>query len=407
MSKKYISSVNRRAAVPRSSRRRNQISAATTIVQSRDSSTTADPSIIEKIGQLMSLLDWFGFDEETQQIRAKFGLYTYNNLTAGGKGVLGNIRLDDHGDVVINDPRQGQVLVYDSKTQKWTNRTLEHTSGGSASLESDITAGVSVGFVSKGRIFPQGATLTQIMQMIFSQDIMTILPSVTLTGVPLKAIEIGSAISLELGVKYTDGMFINTGDGNIPALCTQGIPLFYVDGIEVTSPYTYTALSAKEHTIEVSLPYETSQAEVTNLSGEIVDKSIPAGTAQAQGVFIVGYKYFWGYMVDDAAENLTSNSIRSLVHQNIINPNGQTVTLLDAENVVPGGEDLIIAVPEGYVLSEVIDKTTSQDFSLTFESKSIVVSCAGAVKKNYTVYRCDNLTDSPMYITKIAIKKEA
>ena len=68
------------------------------------------------------------------------------------------------------------------------------------------------------------------------------------------------------------------------------------------------------------------------------------------------------------------------------------------------GQDIIIAVPEGYALGEVKDE--DGDFAKAFKAlDDVVVKCAGTATKTYKVYRFDNGTPYPMEILSITIKK--
>ena len=144
---------------------------------------------------------------------------------------------------------------------------------------------------------------------------------------------------------------------------------------------------------------------MTLREGISATETIPAGTASAESTFVVGYRAFWGYMTDDEAESIDSAAIRGLEHTDIIiNPTQNVINLLNAKYEIPGGKDIIIAVPEGYALGEVKDE--DGDFSKAFKTlNDVVVKCAGDATKTYKVYRFDNGTPYPMEILSISIKK--
>jgi hypothetical protein len=169
-------------------------------------------------------------------------------------------------------------------------------------------------------------------------------------------------------------------------------------------PHTFVASSAAVNTISVSQPYEASTVKPTKGGAELTD-TIPAGTASAESTFVVGYRAFWGYMTDDEAESIDSAAIRGLEHTDtIINPTQNVINLLNAKYEIPGGQDIIIAVPEGYALGEVKDE--DGDFSPGFKAlDDVVVNCAGDVTKTYKVYRFDNAASYPMEVISISIKK--
>jgi hypothetical protein len=157
------------------------------------------------------------------------------------------------------------------------------------------------------------------------------------------------------------------------------------------------------NTISVSQPYDASTIKPTKGGAELTD-TIPAGTASAESTFVVGYRAFWGYMTDDEAESIDSAAIRGLEHTDtIINPTQNSITLLNAEDTIPSGKDLIIAIPSSYDLSEVVNKE-NQNFVDGFTYKTVTVQCAGEVTALYKIYRYDNQSAWEMDIIKITIK---
>lgn len=354
------------------------------------------------------LLNWFSFDEETRQIKASYGLYTYGGLTAGGKGQLGGAGLGDLANVEITSPANGQALVYDSTLERWVNKAVEASGssgeGVSASLTQDIKSGVALGYIKKNDVLTQGMTLTEVFIKLLTADVTTQKPSVKLINVPGDA-EVGSVINFNLSHTYTDGKFGNTSNGNVNAGCEELSATYYLDGQETDPSYSLTTSGPKTHKVKVNVQYGASTNQVQNAAGENSDASIPAGTATSESSFMVSYRYFWGYMTDEEYENINSTSIRNLEQSGSINPSASKITLLDQEHEIPGGEDLIIAVPMEYKV-EAIDMTTSRP--IKFPTPAVMmVKCGGTMEKSYRVYRYDNYTAYPMYITKITIEKEA
>lgn len=363
----------------------------------------------EEIKALLKLLDWFELDPETNLIRANHGLYSVGPITALGRStdsVFPNAvnRLANLRDVRIDSPKEGQTLVYDSEQGIWENAQQSGIAGGDATLTSDIKTDVSVGYISKNYTLPEGMTFTEFVELMFSQGIKTIKPTVSISGVPSKAIEVGTEITLDLSSTYKDGYFVNTDEGTTKAGCTQEDATYYFNGNSINIPHKFTASEPMVHTIEVRQPYGASTVKPVK-GGEEKNEVVEAGVAIASDSFTVGYRAFWGYMTDSEAEAITSSSIRSLEHADIIiNPNATSITLLSSKFEIPGGQDIIIAVPEGYVLSEVTDE--DGDFSKAFISlPDVVVNCAGFATKKYKVYRFDNGTPYSMEIISIVIRR--
>ena len=331
---------------------------------------------------------------------------TYTNKTdvylGDGGGGGGSSTLAGLNDVAIEDLQNGQTLVFDAVDGVWKNKA--GGAGGSAALETDIVAGVGVGFISKSATLSVGMTFTEFVQMMFSQGVKTVPPSVSLAGVPSQAIEVGTEVTLNVTSSFKDGYFANTDEVTTAAGCQPGAASFELNGLPVTMPHTFVASSAAVNTISVSQPHEASTIKPTKGGAEL-SETIPAGTARSESTFVVGYRAFWGYMTDDEAESIDSAAIRGLEHTDtIINPTQNVITLLNTKYEIPGGQDIIIAVPEGYALGEVKDE--DGDFAKAFKAlDDVVVKCAGTATKNYKVYRFDNGTPYPMEILSITIKK--
>lgn len=276
--------------------------------------------------------------------------------------------------------------------------------GGSAALENNVSADTTVGFISKNTTLYKGLTFTDFVELMFSQGVKTYEPSVSIDNVPSRPYEVGSEITLNVSASFQDGYFAGTDEGTTSAGCQPGAAAFTLDGQTVAMPHVFVADTAKTHTVRVSQPYGASTVKPVKGGEELTD-SIPGGTAEDSASFIVGYRAFWGYVTDAEAESMDSAAIRGLEHPDtIINPGQSTVTLLNGKYEIPGGQDIIIAVPSGYVLGEVKDE--DGDFSKAFKAlPSVEVKCAGDATKTYKVYRFDNGTPYSMEVLSITIKK--
>lgn len=330
---------------------------------------------------------------------------TYTNKTdvylGDGGGGGGSSTLEGLNDVVIEDLHKGHILVFDDVDGVWKNKA--GGAGGSAALETDIVAGVSVGYISKSATLSVGMTFTEFVQMMFSQGVKTVPPLVSLAGVPSQPIEVGTEVTLNITSSFKDGYFANTDKGTTEAGCKPGTASFALNGLPVTMPHTFVASSAAVNVVSVSQSYEASTVKPTKGGAEL-SETIPAGTAGSESTFVVGYRAFWGYMTDDEAESIDSAAIRGLEYTDtIINPTQNSITLLNAEDTIPSGKDLIIAIPSSYDLSEVVNKE-NQNFVDGFTYKTVTVQCAGEVTALYKIYRYDNQSAWEMDIIKITIK---
>lgn len=327
--------------------------------------------------------------------------------SGGGSTTGGSNSLSGLIDVNLQNLQDGQVLAYDQRNNVWRN--IAALAGGDAKLTEDIVADISVGYVNKGRTLYKDMTLTQVLKWIFSQEVTASNPTVALQGVPQIMYEVGSVINLNLVSIYTDGRFLNTSSENGYTLagCKPGTPVYFLDGNVIAANYSFAANEPKVHLIEIDQPFEASDVEVKSPSGELSDLIIPAGIAEASAKFVVGYRYFWGYMSDADYDAITSESIRALTNTDIINPSHVTVALLNGQVAeILAGLDIIIAVPDDYILEDVRQQGENFGFSVSFKTADKMVNCLGDITKNYTVYRYDNQSAYPMFIDYITIKKK-
>jgi len=88
-------------------------------------------------------------DTETTitNIEAMFGFWTEQYLSAlgngGGGGTGGSTALSDLVDVALNNPTNGQALVYNATTGKWTNQTISGGGTDMATVWSALAAGTN------------------------------------------------------------------------------------------------------------------------------------------------------------------------------------------------------------------------------------------------------------------------
>ena len=357
--------------------------------------TKSDGGINEEFEKVRQILNWFEFDKESQQIHAKYGLYTYGGLAAGGKGKVGRIVLNDHGDVEIRDPQKGESLVYDEETQKWINALIEGGEGGSATLERDITADVAVGNISAGTVFTEGTTVTEIFEQMFSQKITPAKPTVKLHGSPSN-VEVGDAIKANLSYTYADGYYKNAkdknGNSNPKALCKDLEHAFFLDSArlndEDNGKIDVILEEAKKYTVKVTVKYSASEAEVYTKSGQKYTDLIPGGSAEDEVSFYSCYKWFWGFT--DKGAQLTSDVIRNLSFSGYIIPGSQTVNILNAVEKTLGGKDIVIAIPKEYELEKVSDGQLGSPYVSNFkkiDADGSEINCAGDVTHLYNIYK--------------------
>ena len=319
----------------------------------------------------------------------------------------GGIPLDMLLNVELVDVEKGQTLVYDG--EKWVNAAGgdggSGGGGGSAALEQKIVAEITVGHITKGDILEEGLTLTQIMAQMLTGEVVETEPKVTISNIPSDT-EIGSIITIDPIFNFTDGKFSNVEGGvTVDAGCSIESVTYYLNNQSIHTPGLYKAEEVGAQSIKVAVEHSAPTVEVNKKNGEPYISKMTAGTKEASATFIVGYRAFWGYMTDAEANNLTSDLVRGLEHNDtIIDPTKSKITLLQKDDTVPKGQDLVIVIPESYVLSEVVNKE-DHNFAEGFTLSSMTVRCAGDVEASYKVYRFDNQSAYPMDIKKITIEE--
>lgn len=102
---------------------------------------------------------------EIGSIESKFGLWTYSFVSAlglsnsggGGGGTVSY--LADLEDVVLNNPTNGQALLYDSSTQLWKNGTVSGGGGGGTGTVTSVAMTVPTGLSISGSPITSSGTL--------------------------------------------------------------------------------------------------------------------------------------------------------------------------------------------------------------------------------------------------------
>ena len=366
----------------------------------KEVATKGDDVNTEQIESLLPMLDWFEFDKETKQIHAKYGLYTYGGLTAGGKGEMGGIVLNDHGDVSIRDPKDGEALVYDADSQMWINELIK-AGDGSATLENDIKVDVGVGNIKKGATLEEGMSLTEILTMMFSQSISTVNPYVSISNLPSDC-EVGTMVRVNPSSNFVDGKY-KTSNGTISAQCNVIDTKYYLDNKSINVPYELKTSDAKQYNVAVKVNYGDSQADIKDSTGADYPDKIKAGSVESDGTFNVCFRWFFGNLTKDDINNIDSDKVRGLKKTGLINPTSSTVTILNEETNTESGKCGVIAIPEEYGLKEVIDPTFGKSYHNQFDVKTVELKCIGDCTKKYKLFYYDSTKS--MGISKISIVK--
>lgn len=276
--------------------------------------------------------------------------------------------------------------------------------GGSATLEQDIIADVAVGNIKKGATLSAGMTLTDIFVRMLSQSIINVLPSVRISSTPSQC-EVGTTVSVNPTHTFVDGRYNNTPSGDVNAGCNSTSFKYYLDEVEITTPYTLVTRDTKKHTVSVSVSYSDATAVVNTASGEPYTDTIKAGTARASASFDVCYRWFWGFA--DKGVEINSALVRKLKYTGFIPPLSKSETILSGTETTLGGKDIIIAMPKEYVLSNVMDGQLGSSYVKNFTNineSGIEIKCIGDASHLYNVYLWKKGGSSDGSIKNIVIK---
>lgn len=181
-----------------------------------------------------------------------------------GKWVNGTVtavtELENLTDVNITDPTDGQVLSYDATNKEWINKS--GGGGGSAELESAVTANITVGAIQSGATLAKGTTFTEFAQKLLISEIA---PTTTFSASGSGVKETGTSVTPTLTLTITD-----KGTGTPTSIkFYSGSTLLdtkaYVDG---TSVYTYIMSSAITTTTTVKGVLEYEKSDSTSASVE-------------------------------------------------------------------------------------------------------------------------------------------
>ena len=137
--------------------------------------------------------------------------------------------LEDLLDVDLDNPTDGQILVYDAETEKWVN--ADNQGGGDASLESDVKSNMAVGAIASGTTLPEGTTFTEFVQKLLITEI-----------APTFAFSISKSGNVAYGGSYTETLTLTVSNMGTAKSITK--VEFYEGSTKVStataSPYTYT-----------------------------------------------------------------------------------------------------------------------------------------------------------------------
>lgn len=228
---------------------------------------------------------------------------TYWMLNASGSAVA---YINDIGDVVITNPTNGQVLMYNSATQKWVNGTLSTTLAGLTDTQ--------IASLQNGQVLKYNATSQKWENADEAGGILPHLIVISETGSTVTATKGTTVITAtetstghfecdlpEFGTWTIDAIL--GGDDAQVSLVVDTVKVYTVDDshfhADITvkypsgatcnlagqgesyyatgSPYTFTVHHAGQYTITVVYDGQTYTETVTvSITGEIISKVVPS-----------------------------------------------------------------------------------------------------------------------------------
>lgn len=232
----------------------------------------------------------------------------------------------------------------------------------------DVTSKKDVGYVKSGMTIPEGTTLQQLVDMIFTKirglEGATS-AKVTLSNVPGNTHEIGETINVVLSAAYTDGSWTNEegwGSGTQAYQSSASDYTFKLDNIEtsdgVYNDYLVKATNATSviatHTASTVVP--KNEAGSNLIQGEVNDTEhyVPfaANTAVSASKTFYGYYKYWIGYTEVEPENLTRANIESdFVEQTSGLATANTITYAP-EYITPKYSYVTIIAPSEYSLTE-------------------------------------------------------
>ena len=269
-----------------------------------------------------------------------------------GGGGSGDSALDDLTDVEITNPSNGQVLQYNSTTEKWENKS--GGGGGDAELEEAVTANTAAGAIEVGTTLPQGMTFTEFVKALVIAEVdPTINFSISQSG------------TVPSGSSYTETLTCAvTNMGSATKIKTiswyEGETLKRTDNVNSTVPatWTYTMSTATTETT-------TFKAIVTYTSSKGIDVS----TEKTATITFGSYKYYGSV----SSLTPTEQEIKALTSVAATSKGGKYYYTLDDSRACyayPKSFGLLTAItdPNGFNLME---SMTRSEKTMTFDGQSV------------------------------------
>lgn len=239
-----------------------------------------------------------------------------------------------------------------------------------------------------------GKNLKQVLDMIMaSRELPTKTnPSVTVTSDEDNAYEVGTEVALSYSATLNPGSY---SYGPATGITASSWSVTFNNETLTTNTGTFSSLTIEDSTklrINATATYDAGAAPKDNL-GEVVTDAAELATCQIQAGNKVGYSSyvtgfrnsFYGSKVSGI--ELNSNNIRNLTTEK------STINTLSVP-VVEGARQVIIAVPEGRIVTKVADEGAfGTDIFSSFNLSAVSVGGADATTeaignyaKNYNVY---------------------
>lgn len=271
----------------------------------------------------------------------------------------------------------------------------------------DVISTKTVGYVTSGMTIPEGTTLQQLVDMIFTKirglEGATA-PSVSLNGVPGNTHEIGETINVTLSSAYTDGSWTNEerwGAGKQSYQSSASSYIFKLDNVE-TSDGVYNNYVVKasnnarvdvNHTGSTVIPKNEAGTDLIKGSTNDTEHYIEFKSTDSvyKTASFNGYFRYWIGNSTISPDNINRDSINSADFNKVCQDLAKSNTITcDNECIAAQGEYMYIIVPSEYTLTKV--QGDPMEITASFSNKKGVTNIGLKNDKKYTIYYNYNLS---------------
>ena len=288
--------------------------------------------------------------------------------------------------LIVGDKKSYTAYVYNG--ENWAACDGNY-SADNVYFDEDLTYTVQFGTLAQpsgsAKFAATGKNVTQVLSALMAKEAN---PSKTAPAVSFSAeggfgtVEIGTKRNLTYTAALSAGSYTYGPATGITAQ-SWSVSCTGIAGTKTTASGTFENVVAESNgkRIVATAQYGDGAIPVTNLGNPYEAGQIKAGSATANSKEFKGVRYmFWGPMTEDTA--LNSATIRALSHKEAAAK--KTLTTFGA---VTGAKKVVVAVPAGYKVTEVLmPSAMNADATASFVKQNTQVQVEGAEGYAATAY---------------------